>query len=218
MHRAIVILFVLFAGGLPAAAQTAAQTTAKPGQFDYYLLSLSWSPQFCAKHGMRSGSQCAPAARQGFVAHGLWPENENGGFPLSCRPAARVPDRLVERMLAFLPGEGLIQHEWATHGTCSGLAMDDYFDSLARAFRKVQLPSPLTTLRQPLTASLERIKQMFAEANPGMTERMMAVLCTPAGEVSEIRLCLDRRLDFRTCGGLVADRCRSDQAWFRPPQ
>ena len=210
MRLALVILIVLFACCPPVAAQTAA----KPGQFDYYLLSLTWSPQFCAEHPGTASAQCDTGRRLGFVAHGLWPETESGGFPLSCRPTARVPAPLVGRLLAILPSEALIQHEWAAHGTCSGLPMDDYFDSLARAFRKVQIPTALAMPRQPL--SLQRLKQMFAEANPGLTDRMMTVICTAAGEVSEIRLCLDRSLAFRICGSHVEDRCGTDEPSFRP--
>ena len=90
----LVLISLILAWSLPVAAQS----PAKPGQFDYYLLSLSWTPQFCAA----AADRCGGAEHRGFVVHGLWPETETGGFPLSCRPAGRVPDRLVERMLAIL--------------------------------------------------------------------------------------------------------------------
>ncbi len=60
----------------------AAQADSTPGRFDYYLLSLSWSPEYCAKSRRDDELQCArPYA---FVAHGLWPQNEQG-WPSDCR-------------------------------------------------------------------------------------------------------------------------------------
>ncbi len=42
--------------------------------FDYYVLSLSWSPTWCALEGDTRGSpQCDEAADYGWVLHGLWP-------------------------------------------------------------------------------------------------------------------------------------------------
>ena len=47
-----------------------------PGSFDYYLLTLSWAPEFCATHSSNaSSSECDPTHHFGFVVHGLWPEN-----------------------------------------------------------------------------------------------------------------------------------------------
>ncbi len=186
------------------------------GSFDYFLLSLSWSPQFCAEHGSQpfARRQCA-AGDRGFVLHGLWPEDNDGGHPASCRPAGRVPSRLVDRMLPMMPSEGLIQHEWVTHGTCSGQSMDDYFDSLAQAFRKLRIPAPLRQPAPPLTTSVRRLKEMFANANPGLAGSMMTVRCGRGNAVEEVWICLDKSLNFRDCGGDQFDRCSGGRARFR---
>lgn len=58
---------------------------ARPGEFDFYVLALSWSPSFCnSQAGRRSREQCAIAASSAFVVHGLWPQFERG-FPSYCR-------------------------------------------------------------------------------------------------------------------------------------
>ena len=60
-----------------------------PGHFDYYLLTLSWAPQFCATHQANmSSSECDPKRHYGLVVHGLWPQNDNGSYPLECGSCA----------------------------------------------------------------------------------------------------------------------------------
>ena len=56
MRRLQVMLVVLMAfigmGMVPSMAQNkAAKTGAEPGQFDFYVLALSWSPAYCANGG-----------------------------------------------------------------------------------------------------------------------------------------------------------------------
>ena len=63
-----------------------------PGEFDFYVLSLSWSPSFCeeaAERGNEGRSQAQCGGRPfSFVVHGLWPQYEHG-FPDYCqRPVA----------------------------------------------------------------------------------------------------------------------------------
>lgn len=55
------------------------------GEFDYYVLALSWSPNWCKLEGDSKGSaQCDPKNDHGWVLHGLWPQNERG-WPSYCR-------------------------------------------------------------------------------------------------------------------------------------
>jgi ribonuclease T2 len=51
--------------------------TAAPGQFDFYVLNLSWSPEFC--NGHPSAAECSQ--HRAFTLHGLWPQNNNGTYP-----------------------------------------------------------------------------------------------------------------------------------------
>src|SRR5262249_40589503 len=54
-----------------------------PGQFDYYVLSLSWSPSFCETATGNARRQQCGTRPFSFVVHGLWPQYERG-FPESC--------------------------------------------------------------------------------------------------------------------------------------
>ncbi len=124
---------------------TAAPADTSPGSFDFYLLNLSWAPEFCATHTSgRSSSECDPSRHYGFIVHGLWPENNDGSYPQKCAPAQPVSQAIVQQMLSVMPDRGLIQHEWATHGTCSGLASADYFAAVRNAYAEVQVPQELS--------------------------------------------------------------------------
>ena len=88
-----------------------------------------------------------PGRRLGFVVHGLWPQLDDGGHPSQCAPARPVAQDIVQRTLALIPGEGLIQHEWRDHGTCSGLSTAAYFDTVRRAYETVVIPPDLEATR-----------------------------------------------------------------------
>src|SRR5262245_26202773 len=54
------------------------------GDFDYYALSLSWSPTYCTSQvGQNDSQQCGPGRTYAFVVHGLWPQYERG-WPENC--------------------------------------------------------------------------------------------------------------------------------------
>ena len=200
----------LFAFGAVALAASAASAD-QPGRFDYYVLSLSWSPQYCAGSHRDDEPQCArPYA---FVAHGLWPQNERG-YPRDCRSRERVGDDTIGRMLPLMPSRGLIIHEWRTHGACSGLGADDYFDTVTRAYRSVRIPEAYRALDHYLTVDPQRLKRDFVGANPGLREEDLAVQCS-GHYLQEVRVCLTRELGPRACGADVEDRC-GDTAVLRP--
>ena len=175
----------------------------QPGQFDYYVLSLSWSPQYCASSHRDDETQCArPYA---FVAHGLWPQNERG-YPSDCGGRERVGEDTIARMLPLMPSRGLIIHEWRTHGACSGLGADDYFDTVSRAYRSVRIPAAYGALDRYLTVDPQQLKRDFVSANPGLRESGLAVECS-GHYLREMRVCLSRDLTPRACGADVNDDC-----------
>src|SRR5215470_14998959 len=93
----------------------------EPGQFDFYVLSLSWSPSFCDAASERSPESAARQPECGerrfaFVVHGLWPQYERG-FPEFCQnPAPRLDRNIVSSMLDLMPAPRLIFNEWDKHG------------------------------------------------------------------------------------------------------
>src|ERR1700722_13414455 len=213
--RAAVTAAVLVAASLPASAQD--QGT--PGQFDFYVLSLSWSRSFCAtaaeRHGgQASGMQCA-ARPYSFVVHGLWPQYEKG-FPENCQqPSPRLYRGIVSSMLDLMPAPHLIYNEWDKHGTCSGLSPGDYFATVRKARAAVKIPPEYADLQEPLSVSPGAVRDAFIKANPGLTPASIAVDCDKK-RLTEIRVCLPKDLTFRDCPEVAKRACRRDQVIMPP--
>ena len=106
-----------------------------PGRFDYYVLSLSWSPQYCAQ---ARGHEPQCARPYAFVVHGLWPQYERG-YPSDCRTHARVAEATIDRMLPIMPSRSLVIHEWRAHGSCSGSSPHAYFADVERAYNSIRV-------------------------------------------------------------------------------
>ena len=184
----------------------------RAGEFDYYVLSLSWSPTFCALTGdARDEDQCDTRHDFSFTLHGVWPQYEFG-WPSYCRTGSRDPSRAETRAMADIMGSsGLAWHEWKKHGRCSGLAAADYFSASRQAYEKVEIPEVLASLRRDVKLPARVVEDAFVEANPGLDATMITVTCE-AGRIQEARICLTRDLDFRPCGLDAARDCRMEGA------
>ncbi len=207
--RTLLLCLGLLLAALPARAAA---------QFDYWVLALSWSPTYCAadKNARRSPDQCGEAKRFGLVLHGLWPQRQEGGSPANCRTKERPSRQLVDRMMPVMPDDGLIRHQWEKHGSCTGLAPEDYFALAERAFRSVRVPAALDRPSVPQAFPVTTIEQFLRQENPAITPETVAVICE-GQDFEELRLCLDKDLQPRRCGPRVADRCpRGTQAVVRP--
>ncbi|HTV78953.1 MAG TPA: ribonuclease T2 [Steroidobacteraceae bacterium] len=175
-----------------------------PGQFDYYLLTLSWSPSYCLVHpGDRD--QCQGHGF-GFVLHGLWPQFDAGGYPQECAAEATLDREAAAIGRTLYPSPQLMRHEWQRHGTCSGLSAVEYFRSADRALAAVHIPAPFEAPRTDQQLDATQILAAFRGANPGLPPHSMTVGCS-RGELSEVRVCLTRTLQPRTCGRGVRDSC-----------
>jgi ribonuclease T2 len=192
-----------------------AAIAAKAGAFDYYLLSLSWSPEYCAgPNGGRDTQQCGSERRFGFVVHGLWPQYEHG-YPQACGTAAPVPSSIVNTMLPLMPSPRLIEHEWQTHGTCSGLDVNAYFEKIQKAFATVRIPDDFKSPVSQIEVSPADIKTKFGQANPSFPPDAFRVQCG-GRYLSEVRACLTKDLAGRACSSDVRDTCRDDTIIMRP--
>lgn len=181
-----------------------AQGAAVAGQFDYYLLSLSWSPTYCLTHDTDL-PQCGSKG-YGFVLHGLWPQYASGGYPENCASDAPL-DAAARRVGESLyPSPRLVSHEWQRHGTCSGLGALEYFRTADRALAAVRVPAVLETPRQPLALTAEQVRAAFRGANARLGADGMSLACA-RNELSEVRVCLSRELQPIACGRGVRDRC-----------
>jgi ribonuclease T2 len=206
---------VLAAASLPASAQDARQN--EPGKFDFYVLSLSWSPSFCAAaqdSGRSGGAQCG-ARPYSFVVHGLWPQYEKG-FPEYCeQPSPRLYHGIMESMLDLMPAPHLIYNEWDKHGTCSGLSPRAYFETIRKARAAVKIPPDYVDLKDPLSVAPDAVRDAFVKANSGLAPGGIAVDCDNR-RLTDIRICLSKDLQFRDCPGVVKRACRRDQIVMPP--
>src|SRR5258705_9055175 len=189
----------------------------QPGQFDFYVLALSWSPSFCETAGERGTppqQQCG--ARQfSFVVHGLWPQYEKG-FPEFCQvPAPRLDRNIVSSMLDLMPAPRLIFNEWDKHGTCSGLNARGYFETVRKARAVVKIPEPYIEITRRLTVTPDEVEEEFVKANPGLERDAIAVTCD-SRRLSEVRICLSKELGFRSCPEVDKRACRRDKLVMPP--
>lgn len=187
------------------------------GQFDFYVLALSWSPTFCqasAERGREAREQCGERPYS-FVVHGLWPQYERG-FPRSCQvPAPRLNRNLMSSMLDLMPAPRLIYHQWDQHGTCSGLDAQAYFDLVRKARGAVKIPDSYEALNAPITVNPDEIEEAFVEANPGLSRSGLAVTCDST-RVSEVRICMSKDLKFRDCAEIDRRACPRDRLIMPP--
>jgi ribonuclease T2 len=196
-------LWKAYAAGL--ALLFAAAMAAQPS-FDYYILSLSWAPEFCAdaRQAADNPGECSASRSMNFVVHGLWPEMENGPGPQSCGRLEKVSRGLIRDLLPYMPGEALINHEWATHGACTGLSQQDYFTRMMLARSAVQPPVQITSIAQTEKDEVFRIESQFAGANPSFPPSAFRVVCRN-GALSEVRVCFDKEVKGRACPTSVSD-------------
>ncbi|MBR0556121.1 ribonuclease [Ciceribacter sp. L1K23] len=186
--------------------------------FDFFVLSLSWSPTYClSEEGQNNRQQCGLTKRHGFVVHGLWPQYERG-YPEFCTSPhpGRVPDSLGRRFFDIMPSMGLIGHQWRKHGTCSGLSQEQYLETTRRAFEALNLPENLLgqgSHGDEIGAT--EIEDLFVAANPGLLHEGIAVACD-GQRVKEVRICLTSDLRFRECHQVDTAGCKASSLTLPP--
>lgn len=210
---------LFLAAVLFAASGTASPTWARdmPGQFDFYVLSLSWSPTHCEALGQRAAkeAQCSRSRPYGFVVHGLWPQHERG-FPESCQvPPPYVRNDVLRTVEGVIPSRGLAIHQWKKHGTCSGLNAREYFDTLRAARNKVVIPPQFVGLRDYRMASPAEVEAAFLASNPGLRHDMISVTCDRR-RLREVRICFSRNLGFRSCPDVDRRSCNLSKMVLPP--
>ncbi|HHX90723.1 MAG TPA: ribonuclease T2 [Paracoccus sp.] len=190
----LVVLMVTSLARAPVMAQDRA------GEFDHYLLALSWMPAFCAQTGdRRDDLRCEAGTGLGWVVHGLWPQHVGGDWPEYCPTPARAPTRRETEAQADLFGaSGPAWHQWNKHGRCTGLEAQGYFALTREAVARLVMPEVFTAIEEPLRVAPEVIEAAFIEANPGLTPDMMITTC-PNRALLELRVCLTRDLEPRPC-------------------
>jgi ribonuclease T2 len=206
MQRLVVLLVAL---AVPVRAEDVA------GKFDYYVMSLSWSPNWCALEGDVRGSTQCDGADFGWVLHGLWPQYDRG-YPQNCPTNATPPSRALTGAMADIMGTGgLAWYQWNKHGVCAGLSAPDYFALAREAYGRIVRPDVFRRLDRAVALPASVVQEAFLRDNPGLTADAITITCQ-SGYIQEARICLTRDLEFRDCGADVVRDCTLDRALFEP--
>ncbi|WP_299551877.1 ribonuclease T2 [uncultured Tateyamaria sp.] len=204
----VVLIWVALATGVWAQDRS--------GEFDYYVLSLSWSPNWCAYEGDARGSdQCDARHDHGWILHGLWPQYHRG-WPEYCQTAERPPNRAMTRDMADIMGtSGLAWHQWKKHGVCSGLSAPAYYALSREAYGRVVRPPVFRKLDKTVKLPASVVEEAFLQSNPGLEPDGVTITCRE-GHIQEARICLSRELDPVPCGQDVVRDCTARDALFTP--
>ncbi len=205
---ALLRLTAAFAGSLPPVATA---------PFDFYVMTLSWSPGFCDLGGDdKSPQQCATGAGNGFVVHGLWPDNRTAPNPEDCNPREDVSPAELAAARGLYPKESLARYEYRKHGTCTGLSAADYFAAVRFVRDELQIPPMLQAPREWRRLSPQAIEQAFIAANANLNPENMAVTCA-RGELVDVRFCLTKDLKaFAACPKVAGHTCRRPSVAVAP--
>jgi ribonuclease T2 len=209
---------VLFLAVSLSAAPAQDRRQSQPGQFDFYVLALSWSPSFCesaTERGRQAPREQCGERPYSFVVHGLWPQYEKG-FPEYCQvPAPRLDRGIVSMMLDQMPSPRLVFNQWDKHGTCSGLSPRAYFENVRKARATVKIPEQYLELKAPLTVTPDEVEDAFVKANPGLTRAAISLTCD-SKRLHEVRVCMSKEFGFRDCAELERRACRRDKLVMPP--
>lgn len=210
MRRLLFALFVTISG-LPAQADDD-----RTGVFDYYVVSLSWSPNWCAIEGdARDSPQCDTGSGHGWILHGLWPQYHRG-YPDFCQTAERPPSRTMTRDMADIMGtSGLAWHQWRKHGSCTGLSAPAYYALSREAYARITRPAVFRKLDRDIALPASVVEEAFLKDNPEMERDGITVTCRD-GHIQEVRVCLSKSLDPVPCGRDVVRDCKMKDALFTP--
>lgn len=175
------------------------------GDFDYYVLALSWSPTWCALEGdARNSPQCD--RELGWVMHGLWPQYEQG-YPSYCRTSQRDPSRTQTAAMEDIMGtNGAAWYQWKKHGRCAGLEAQEYLDTARDAFESIDRPAAFLNLPSDIKLPAAVVEQAFMQTNLDLDRNEITVTCK-SRRINEVRICLTKDLEPRECGPDVIRDC-----------
>ncbi|TKT81376.1 ribonuclease [Aquamicrobium sp. LC103] len=202
----------------PAGAQADPSSKLPEGSgFDFLVLSLSWSPSYCAAEGEDANrQQCSGRRQYAFVAHGLWPQFESG-WPEFCASGEpdRVPQSIVDGMLDIMPSAGLMGHQWRKHGSCAGVSQRDYFALLRAAWERVEIPDGFGHVERHQSVRPRDVETSFLQANQGLPADGIAVTCDNR-YLREVRICMTKSLEFRACEEVDRRACTRNSVVMPP--
>ncbi len=193
--------------GCGRVGDTAQQAAAVGG----YVLAASWPSAFCEEQP--DARECrAGRSFSRFALHGLWPQTADGRAYCDLSheaaermaetrwrdlPATPVASRTESELARVMPGvqSGLDRHQWAKHGTCSGMAADAYFIEAVRLIDALNASAVRRLFAGAIGDELSSalIRDTFDEAfGKGAGQRVL-VDCNEVGGrrlISELRIAL----------------------------
>lgn len=225
-QRLVVGSLSLISACLLVAGCEARQVPAGKPVFDYYLLSLSLAPAFCeeALGRRRVPRQCRDLTqvdfqRQPLTLHGLWPNRRSGKHPFYCngerdrgemcdQTPVTLPAGLSRRLQRVMPGvaDCLDRHEWAKHGSCSGLAMEEYFDASVRLVdRANRAMAEVLASHAGRELGLDTLRMELKKRDPALVKSVVFDCRMPRTDrperrkpmLREVRIYLEKRADGR---------------------
>jgi len=203
--RALLLPVVLTLAVLQRASAAPREITG--AGFRYYVLSLYWLSTLCLESP--NADECRGSTPSGFVVHGLWPVL-NFNSPTNCGGADVLSDSLVGSLKDLLPTRQLVEREWHTHGTCTGLSPEQFFASMRQAYASVNVPQ-LRAGKADEIQTTHQVISAFRSLDHGLTPQAIIVTCTenPA-RLREVRICLTKDLASQYCTGeTIAASCRT---------
>ena len=169
-------------------SRSSSSSTSSHANFDFYLLDLSWSPDYCATSGNDDPQQCSIGKKLGFVLHGLWPQY-NQGYPQNCS-TQKLPDSVKAKFRGLYPNDSLFTHEWEKHGTCTGLSPEEYLTLTRQLKESVNIPFAYRAPEQPFRTTTAQLKKDFIAANSTFSDAGLAVNCSGSGRfLQELQIC-----------------------------
>lgn len=207
---------LLLAAGILCALAASARAEGRTGDFDFYVLALSWSPSYCAAEGERADRlQCAGSRPYEFVVHGLWPQYERG-YPEYCdRSAPHIPRRTIDSMLDLMPSPRLVIHQWRKHGVCATKEPVRYFNELREARERIAIPPEFVNINTWRMVAPGAVESAFLRVNSGLAANGVSVTCD-GKHLREVRVCMTRDFDFRPCPELERSTCRARSVAMPP--
>lgn len=212
---AVLATLALTALVMPGSARQAAARGERPGAFDFYVLSLSWSPSYCEAEGGSDRAQCGSGHRYGFIVHGLWPQSIRG-YPEYCPTRGASPSNAdVRSVLDLIPSAGLVRHQWVKHGACTGLEPAAYFALVKKAWERISVPERYRDARRYMRIDPDAVERDFLAANPGLKGNAIAVTCD-GRRLREVRICFTKDLRFQACPEVDRRACNTSSIVMPP--
>ncbi len=172
------------------------------GDFDFYVMALSWSPDYCASTDYQDDQQCSTGRQLDFVLHGLWPQYESG-YPSYCS-TEELPYDLKDEYAGLYPSEKLFDHEWEKHGTCAGLSPEGYLLWSKYFKESLQTPEIFDSPLEPFRTDAAVLADTFISVNPDFNTDSFAVYCSGSGRfMKELFVCFEKDGEPRDCSNEI---------------